>query len=282
MNNTSINWTDYSSNVIRARRLDNGKTGHFCTKKNSKCVNCYAEIINHRFGTGLAFDPRHRSKIEFFFAGHEAENLRQRNARLAVKGIVKKVFLSSMTDLFHETMPFDLIRKVFELIRDCRQLVFQTLTKRIDVAIEFFRRFPEFENLPNLWFGLTPEDDGSDIPRLRRIEAPVRWLSLEPLLRPLVLTTETAEYVKWIVIGGESGNKSVARAFNLQWARDLAAQSASLGIAVWFKQTGNNVYEQVNQNDDKKKFFIKGKGEEFELIPPDLQIRQFPFYASAA
>lgn len=276
MNNTSINWTDYSSNLVRARRLDTGKTGHFCTKKNSKCVNCYAELINNRFGTGLDFDPRNRSKIEFFFAEHEADNLRRMNARLGKRGEKRKVFLSSMTDLFHETLEFDLIRKVFDLIRECGNLIFQTLTKRINVALEFFRRFPEFNNLPNLWFGITPEDDGSDIPLLEKIEAPVRWLSLEPLLRPLALDEEMKSYIKWIVIGGESGTGGTARVFNLQWARDLIASCRLLDIAVWFKQTGNNAHVQAEESIGLVRFKIKGKGEKFEFLPTDLQVRIFP------
>ncbi len=187
-NNTSINWTDKSSNLIRARRKDNGKTGHFCTHKNEKCRNCYAEAINMRFGTGLEYKPANREKIEFFFAENEAIGLRKLNARLGKKGELQKVFLSSMTDLFHETMPFELIDKVYALISECPNLIFQTLTKRIDVALKYFYDRHPFDIPENNWFGLTPEDDGSDIPKLFAVQAPVIWLSLEPLLKPIDLT----------------------------------------------------------------------------------------------
>lgn len=274
-NNTSINWADLSSNLIRARRLDNGKIGHFCTHKNEKCRNCYAEAINSRFGTGLAYNPANREKIEFFFAGTEADNLRRLNARLRKKGETQKVFLSSMTDLFHETMPPQLIVETFLLILECRNLIFQTLTKRIDVAVCFFNENPEFRNLKNLWFGLTPEDDGADIPKLFEIPAPVRWLSLEPILKFIDLAFyfyvcpecgkspefssawrfngETYEHSHgypvghlptiprpgnyWIVTGGESGPK--ARAANIDHFRFVVRKSAAAGIPVWVKQLGS-------------------------------------------
>lgn len=274
MNNTTINWTDFSSNLIRARRKDNGKTGHFCTHKNDKCRNCYAEAINMRFGTGLAFHPANQDKIEFFFASHEAKNLRLMNARLAKKGEKKKVFLSSMTDLFHETMPFIYISEVFSLIEECQSLIFQTLTKRIDVAVDFFNKFPMYRNLENLWFGLTPEDDGSDIRQLLNIPARVRWLSLEPLLKPIDLAfyffvcPDCGEAPKldgkwryngevyehhhgypighvrsvpiegefWFVVGGESGPR--ARATNIDHLRQVVFAGGLAGIPVWVKQLG--------------------------------------------
>ena len=187
MNNTSINWTDFSSNLIRARRLDNGKTGHFCTHKNDKCRNCYAEAINMRFGTGLKYLPANRDKIEFFFAENEADNLRKKNKSLAKQGKTAKVFLSSMTDLFHETMPFELIDRVYDLISECKNLTFQTLTKRADIALKWIDSRKICQLPENNWFGLTPEDNGSDIPTFLLIPTKVAWLSLEPLLKPLDL-----------------------------------------------------------------------------------------------
>jgi protein gp37 len=276
MNNTSINWTDKSSNLIRARRLDNGKVGHFCTKKNSKCVNCYAEEINNRFGTGLSYDVRNLDKIEWFFAENEADNLRRLNARLAKQNKTGKVFLSSMTDLFHEDMPVVLIKQTFELIRDCPNIIFQTLTKRINVALQFFIHYPEFDNysLQNLWFGITPDDEGKDILHLRKIGAPVRWLSLEPLLKEFTLSEIDAEFISWIVVGGESGSK--ARPFNIQWARYLAHQCQYYGIPLWFKQTGNKAYLQERAHLPIVQIKTKGKGENIEDFPDDLKIREFP------
>lgn len=291
MNNTSINWTDFSSNLIRARRKDNSKTGHFCTHKNDKCRNCYAEAMNMRFGTGLEFKPANRDKIEFFFAEHEAINLRRMNASLKKKGEKKKVFLSSMTDLFHETMPVILIRKTFDLIAECENLIFQTLTKRVDVAAQWFIHYPEFHNLENLWFGLTPEDDGSDIATLRKIECRTRWLSLEPLLKPVDLSPHL-EFLSWIVTGGESGPK--ARATNIDHLRMVVTQSAAAGIPVWVKQLGKlpvmrekewferNPTRLLNYRADKKildgfmPLQVTGKGELLEEMPEDLRVRDLP------
>lgn len=291
MNNTTINWTDYSSNLIRARRKDNGKTGHFCTHKNEKCRNCYADAINMRFGTGLPFHPSNREKIDFYFAEHEALNLRRMNARLQKKGEKKKVFISSMTDLFHETMPVILIRKTFDLIAECENLIFQTLTKRVDVAAQWFFHYPEFHNLKNLWFGLTPEDDGRDIATLRKIECETLWLSLEPLLRAIDLTPHL-DFLKWIVVGGESGPK--ARATNLDHLRQVVHAGSLAGIPVWVKQLGKipmmreDEWHKTNSlplADYRKQrkildgyvpLAVAGKGEDIKEFPKDLQVRQLP------
>lgn len=269
-NQTTINWTDKSSNIIRARNLENGKTGHFCTKKNAKCNNCYAEKLNRSFmGNGLKFDTRNVRMVEFFFAEKEAENLRRLNARMAKQGKTIRVFLGSMTDIFQETMPFGLIRQTFQLIKDCSNVIFQTLTKRIEVAARFFALYPEFQNLPNLHFGLTPEDDGSDIKKLLDLPLSFRWLSLEPLLKGLELDgiagtddgnglcwnwagnpvhvpygDYTRKNIKppkgigidWIVVGGESGQN--ARPTNLHDIHDIVMQCFKAGVPVWVKQLG--------------------------------------------
>lgn len=284
MNSTSINWTDYSSNLIRARRLDNGKVGHFCTHKTEKCRNCYAEAINLRFGTGLSYHPANREKIKFFFAQNEAENLKRLQRSLAKKGDTKKVFLSSMTDLYHETMPTELVVEVFCLIQECQNLIFQILTKRIDVALLFYSLFPEFGELQNVWFGLTPKDDGSDIPQLLGIPVAVKWLSIEPVLKEVDLTPHL-ERLSWVVVGGESGPK--ARATNIEHIRSVVRQCRRANVAVWVKQLGKKPFVDkkdwsfsnapINFNENKTYLILSDrKGERIEEFPEDLRVREFP------
>lgn len=210
---TSIEWTDASWTPIRARNRETGKLGWHCTHVSEACRNCYAEGINKRLGTGLAFKPGHLKDVEIFL--DEAmllAPLRWRKAR--------KIFVCSMTDLFADFVPDEMIDKVFAVAALCPQHTFQVLTKRPERMRVYLATWPmnsrepdRISNLahqiswgmrghsgsgglctrplPNVWLGTSAEDQpaaDARIPDLLATPAAVRFVSLEPMLGPIDLT----------------------------------------------------------------------------------------------
>lgn len=209
---SKIEWTDETWNPIAARHRETGKIGWHCEKVSEACKNCYAEKFNGRGlpngGTGLRYTRESRDQIEIVERNLE-QPLHWRKPR--------KIFVCSMTDLFGEFVPFDLIDRVFAVMALCPQHTFQVLTKRPERALEWSKvgrcaeaiitlrtriegRSPvvvPLENiplggswypLPNVWIGVTAEDQqraDERIPTLLQIPAAKRFVSYEPALGPL-------------------------------------------------------------------------------------------------
>lgn len=163
----------------------------------------------------------------------------------------RKVFVNSMSDLFHEEVPLDFIKKVFKTMNDTPQHTYQILTKRP------FRVAKLAHNLswtPNIWMGTSVENDKvlNRIDDLRKVPASIRFLSCEPLLGPL--SNMNLVGIHWVIVGGESGPKS--RPMEEEWAWDIKEQCDKGNIAFFFKQWGgvqkhktgrllkNNLYEE--------------------------------------
>lgn len=143
-------------------------------------------------------------------------------------------FVNSMSDLFHEDVPFAYVDKVFETIEQAHWHTFQILTKRADRLAEYFtgRVAPD-----NAWIGVSVEDKKYGLPRidlLRSVNASVRFLSVEPLLEDL--GTLNLENIHWVIVGGESGPK--ARPMKPDWVESIQAQCETQGAAFFFKQWG--------------------------------------------
>jgi len=143
-------------------------------------------------------------------------------------------FVNSMSDLFHEEVPFAYIDMVFETIKQAHWHTFQILTKRADRLAEYFtgRVAPD-----NAWIGVSVEDKKYGLPRidmLRSVNASVRFLSVEPLLEDL--GTLDLENIHWVIVGGESGPK--ARPMKPDWVESIQAQCEAQGAAFFFKQWG--------------------------------------------
>jgi protein gp37 len=143
-------------------------------------------------------------------------------------------FVNSMSDVFHEDVPFTYIEQIFEIIRKSPQHTFQILTKRAERMTNFFadRDVP-----PNAWMGVTVEDQESGLPRiqlLQRVNAKVRMLSIEPLLESL--GTLNIEGIHWVIVGGESGPK--ARPMKKEWVEEIRIQCEENNVAFFFKQWG--------------------------------------------
>lgn len=139
MNKTSISWTDYTSNPIRARNLETGKTGHFCIRVSEGCKNCYASEWNEkRYGTALEFTVPNREKVEVYLDEKElAEWSKPKYAG-------QKVFVCDMSDLFGEWVPDHMIARVWMAM--ARSLAtFQVLTKRPQRMREWATRWVDLE-----------------------------------------------------------------------------------------------------------------------------------------
>ena len=244
MNLTGIEWADYTFNPV---------TG--CTRISPGCANCYAERTSRRLaamrpgeGYATSYDP-----------GSGAVTLRPE--RLALPAKQKKgglVFVCSMSDLFHEDVPFDYLDKVFETMAEARQHTFQVLTKRPMRMVEYLYGGSRRQRwqLPNVWYGVSIENAywKQRIELLRMIEAPVRFLSCEPLLGdlgPLLLVDHTPGHgeivVDWVIVGGESGPG--ARPMQLEWARSIRDQCVQERVPFFFKQTGATVGHGAHELD---------------------------------
>jgi protein gp37 len=157
------------------------------------------------------------------------------------------IFVNSMSDLFHEDVPDDFIRQVFEVMIKANHHVFQVLTKRSDRMTKWMRKNYRFTNervngrplLPgHIWLGVSVENQKyiSRIKHLQQAPARVRFLSLEPLLGPVELTASLLRGIHWVIVGGESGHK--ARPMNPDWAISIQRRCLEHGVPFFFKQWG--------------------------------------------
>ena len=143
-------------------------------------------------------------------------------------------FVNSMSDLFHEKVPFAYIEQVFGVMRQAHQHTFQVLTKRA----ERMARFCRTRAVPaNVWLGVSVENRKQGVPRidvLRQVDVRVRFLSIEPLLEDLGKLD--LQDIQWVIVGGESGKK--ARPMQKAWVTNVKRQCDSADIAFFFKQWG--------------------------------------------
>jgi protein gp37 len=187
-----------------------------------------------------------------------------------------RIFVNSMSDLFHEKVPDEWIDRIFAVMAKAPQHTFQILTKRPERMLEWVTRSRPVP-LPNVWLGVSVEDQETAdvrIPLLLQTPTAVRWVSYEPALgsvdfRSLGLLKRTGAGLDWMVVGGESGPG--ARPFDLAWARQTIDQCREAGIAPFFKQTGSRPIldgEPLRLKDRK--------GGDMDEWPADLRVREYP------
>lgn len=239
MPKTSIEWTDASWNPIVPV---NGGWG--CTKVSEGCRHCYAETLNRRFGNKREFKGAWR------FKWRETKDSPLRRGRPT------RYFVCDMTDVCHPDVPADLQYKLRDVVEACPQHTFQFLTKRAE-------RWPTWwTELPNVWVGTSAEDQrvaNERIPRLLKIQAAVRFLSVEPLLALVVIPE--IDRLDWVIVGGESGSK--ARMCDVPWIQSIIRQCRETGTPCFVKQLGSHAG-------------VSGKGGDMNEWPEDLRVRQMP------
>lgn len=213
MAQSSIEWTEMTWNPT---------TG--CTKISAGCKFCYAEVMSKRLkAMGV---PKYKDNFK----------VRIHDPSLTIPYTWKSpkiVFVNSMSDLFHEQIPSDYIKKVFKVMNDNPQHVFQVLTKRAERLFEIHN---ELKWTHNIWMGVSVEDERvvDRIEYLRKTGARTKFLSLEPLIGPL--QNLNLQNIDWAIVGGESGHN--ARRMDEEWVLDIHEQCQTAGVAFFFKQWG--------------------------------------------
>ena len=208
-----IEWTEATWNPV---------TG--CSKVSAGCKNCYAERLTKRLqAMGSA---RYANGFDLT-VHHEALDL----PRSWKSG--RRIFVNSMSDLFHPDVPLSFIQQVFETMRECPQHKFQILTKRSKRVRELCS---EIDWPSNVWMGVSVEDADalSRIEDLRHVPAAVRFLSCEPLVGSLVGIV--LRDIHWVIVGGESGPG--ARPMEVKWVREIYRACRKQKVPFFFKQWG--------------------------------------------
>lgn len=211
---STIEWTEQTWNPT---------TG--CTKISPGCKNCYAEVMARRLQAMGA--PGYEDGFNLALHPDRLDQPLQRRKPTVY-------FVNSMSDLFHEEIPDEFLDRVFYRVHQTPQHTYQILTKRADRLPQYFkdRYCPQ-----NVWLGVSVEDRKYGVPRidhLRRVNAHIRFLSVEPLLEDLGTLDLTG--IHWVIVGGESGHK--ARPMREEWVAKVKEQADAAGAAFFFKQWG--------------------------------------------
>lgn len=219
MARTSIEWTRSQDGT--PGMTWNPVTG--CTKISPGCKHCYAERFAERF-RGVPGHPYEQGFDLKLWPERLEIPLKWKAPRF--------IFVNSMSDLFHQDIPIEFVRKVFGTMSRARQHRFQVLTKRAERLAELA---PKLDWPPNVWMGVSIENQeyAWRADYLRQVPAAVRFLSVEPLLGPVRLDLRK---IHWVIVGGESGPG--ARPMNPEWVRSVRAQCERAGVPFFFKQWG--------------------------------------------
>jgi protein gp37 len=238
--NSKIEWTQATWNPV---------TG--CKKVSPGCAHCYAETFAERF-RGVQGHP--------YELGFDLQLRPERLLQPLEWKQPKLIFVNSMSDLFHEDIPFGFIRAVFETMVRADWHTFQVLTKRSARMAELA---PELPWPANVWMGVSVENQRwtSRIADLRNVPAAVRFLSCEPLLGPLKLDLTG---IHWVIVGGESGPR--ARRMKPEWVRDIRRQCEGAKVAFFFKQWGAHDEEGVRVGKGRSGRVLDGRS--WEQVPP--------------
>jgi protein gp37 len=238
---TKIEWTEQTWNPV---------TG--CTKVSPGCKHCYAETMAHRL---QAMGARGYEN------GFQLTLMPDRLEQPVRRKVPTVYFVNSMSDLFHEGVPFDYIDRVFDVIQRTPQHTYQILTKRAERLAQYFANRPAPRNA---WIGVSVEDKAYGLPRidqLRTVDAGIRFLSVEPLLEELGEIDLTN--IDWVIVGGESGSK--ARPMQPEWVEAIQLACANQNVAFFFKQWGGWGADGVRRSKQANGRYLNGKT--FDEIP---------------
>lgn len=210
---SKIEWTEATWNPV---------TG--CTKVSSGCLNCYAERMAKRLQA--MGHPSYLNGFDITCHEHLLElPLTWRKPKM--------IFVNSMSDLFHESIPDEFIIKVFQVMNQAHWHTFQVLTKRAERLQELSAVLPWTRNI---WMGVTVENQRyiKRINNLKESAAFTKFISMEPLIGPI--EDLDLRGIDWVIVGGESGPGS--RPMDKQWVLDIQTQCEFDKAAFFFKQWG--------------------------------------------
>jgi len=244
---TNIAWTDETWNPV-----------HGCSKVSAGCDNCYAERISRQYDyTVLPWTSKHAS-----------ENVQLKPDKLDEPyGIDEpaRIFVNSMSDLFHSQVPDSYIQDVFAVMRNCPEHIFQILTKRPGRAAHMPIDWP-----PNVWMGTSVEDERvvGRIEQLGHCDAQTLFVSFEPLIGPVGDVDLSA--IDWAIVGGESGADHARREMDHAWARDIYRQCRQQDVAFFFKQSSARRPEQgtaLTVKDQDMGVYVQREIREMPAVP---------------
>jgi protein gp37 len=213
MKSSRIEWTESTWNPT---------TG--CSKISEGCSNCYAERMAFRLNAMGSEKYRNYFRLTL----HPELIDEPKNWKTP-----RTIFVNSMSDLFHEMIPFGFIQKVFQTMNECPQHTFQVLTKRAQKLFEYDQNLYWTKNI---WMGVTVESKlhVNRIEALRHSGALVKFLSIEPLLSEIKQLNLSG--IDWVIVGGESGPG--ARPMKESWVLDIKAMCKDQNVPFFFKQWG--------------------------------------------
>lgn len=253
MAETQIEWTDATWNPVAG-----------CTIVSSGCTNCYAMEMARRLEAmrvekyaGLTRQSGKRT----LWTGtvredHDALSIPQRWRK------PRKIFVNSMSDLFHDSVSDDFILKVWDVMRATPRHNYQILTKRPERMRDVLNRVIG-DVFPNVWLGTSVEDRAAAtrIDVLRGVPAAIRFISFEPLVGPVGSINLTD--IDWAIVGGESGR--AARPIRETWIDEIHQQCARSGTAFFFKQWGT--WGKDNKRRSKKANGREYRGQTWDEMP---------------
>lgn len=226
---TKIEWTECSWNPI---------TG--CTKISDGCKNCYAERLSRRLVAMK--NPRYKNGFNITVHYDLIEAPKKWKTP-------RKIFVNSMSDLFHESISDEVILKIFKTMNECPQHQFQVLTKRPERLEKLNKLITWTENI---WMGVTVESKAYlyRINYLKNSNAYIKFISAEPLLSDL--ENIDLEGIDWIIVGGESG--PCARKMEKEWVEGIYDSARAYNTAFFFKQWGGTNKKKTGRNLNGKTY----------------------------
>ena len=224
---SAIEWTEITWNPV---------TG--CTKISQGCKHCYAERLAKRLQSMGTQKYRNGFTVTTHASTLE-EPLKWVKPRL--------VFVNSMSDLFHKSVSPEFIEAVFDIMNRSPQHTFQVLTKRPDRVTQLNS---ELNWTPNIWLGVSIESERwlTRLEKLKKTDAAIKFLSLEPLLEQL--PNLPLEGIDWVILGGESGPG--ARPIDADWVRDIRDNCLQTSVPFFFKQWGGVMKKRTGRILDGK------------------------------
>lgn len=251
-----IEWTDVTWNPVAG-----------CTIASAGCTNCYAMRMAARLaamGSEKYAGLTRKSGGRAVWTGKIALDVKALSAPYKWRR-ARKVFVNSMSDLFHPGVPTEFIARVWRVMLETPQHTYQVLTKRPDRMRELLSD-PSFGFARNIWIGTSVEDSTvlGRVQELRGISGYIRFISFEPLIGPV--TAVDLSEIDWAIVGGESGPRS--RPMNPAWVEEIRDSCRAYGTAFFFKQWGGT---------NKKASGRKLNGRTFDEMPvghtfsPELQ-----------
>lgn len=213
MAHSSIEWTEMTWNPT---------TG--CDKVTAGCRSCYAEVMSMRLQA---------MGVEKYSAGFKVKIHPEALDAPYKWSRPRKVFVNSMSDLFHKDIPLEFIKRVFRVMNENPHHIFQILTKRADILLEYSKHL---NWTGNIWMGVSVEDNRvlDRIGFLINTPAKVKFLSIEPLIGPIEHLP--LQGIDWVIVGGESGY--MARPMLVSWVESIQRQCIEKHVPFFFKQWG--------------------------------------------